>query len=201
MQSVQVTGPGASAARSGWEVSDRQVGECEAVAVADTPDGDSRRSRLSRTKIWESMRSRGSLVWQRKQFAASTARTVSTSCSALHAQVWPTRLDDFAEHLRERFNDGHTFALRRTSNTGISRQLRNGPRLSEASAHTGAAPDRRQIPKVRRITSWILRHRRQPHRRRAGRTGRSSSATGTSKQPQGMSLRSRRCSPNALVHN
>ena len=33
------------------------------------------------------------------------------------------------------------------------------------------APARKHTPKVRRITSWMLRHRRQPHRRLTDRTG------------------------------
>ncbi len=52
----------------------------------------------------------------------------------------------------------HCGALQGTSNTWISRQSQNGPRLLETSARLDAAPARRQIPKVRRITSWMLRH-------------------------------------------
>ena len=75
----------------------------------------------------------------------------------------PTLLDKFAEYLHERFNDGHTSAA------ALYEELRTlGYRGSYSSVRDylrplrtiGAAPARKQIPKVRRTTSWMLRHRR-----------------------------------------
>ena len=85
----------------------------------------------------------------------------------------PTMLDKFAVHLHERFNDGCTSAaalyeeLRTRGYRGSHRTVRDYLRPLRT---IGAAPARRHIPKVRRITSWMLRNRRQPHRRRADRT-------------------------------
>ncbi|MDI9915420.1 hypothetical protein [Rhodococcus sp. IEGM 1379] len=75
----------------------------------------------------------------------------------------PTLLDEFAEYLQERFNNGHT------STAALYEELRTrGYRGSYGTVREylrplctiGAAPARRQFPKVRRITSWMLRHRR-----------------------------------------
>ncbi|MDV6278327.1 ISL3 family transposase [Rhodococcus erythropolis] len=75
---------------------------------------------------------------------------------------WPTMLDEFAEYLHERFNDGHASAaalyeeLRalgyRGSYSSVRDYLRPFHRIG------AAAPSRPKVPKVRRITSWILRH-------------------------------------------
>ncbi len=73
----------------------------------------------------------------------------------------PTMLDEFAVHLHERFNDGHTSAA------ALYEELRTlGYRGSYSSVRDylrplrtiGAAPARKQVPKVRQITSWMLRH-------------------------------------------
>ncbi len=73
----------------------------------------------------------------------------------------PTMLDRFSVHLHERFNDGCTSAA------ALYEELRAlGYRGSYSSVRDylkplrtiGAAPARKQIPKVRRITSWMLRH-------------------------------------------
>lgn len=73
----------------------------------------------------------------------------------------PTMLDKFAVHLHERFNDGCTSAaalyeeLQALGYRGSYSSVRDYLR----PLHTiGAAPARRQVPKVRRITSWMLRH-------------------------------------------
>ncbi|KJF19109.1 Transposase (plasmid) [Rhodococcus sp. AD45] len=84
----------------------------------------------------------------------------------------PTMLDKFAVHLYERFNDGFTSAaalyeeLRTLGYRGSYSSVRDYLRPLRA---IGAAPARRQIPKVRRITSWMLRHPANL-RRRADRT-------------------------------
>lgn len=73
----------------------------------------------------------------------------------------PTLLDEFAAYLHERFNDGHTSTaalyeeLRTRGYRGSHRTVRDCLRPLRT---LGAAPARRQIPKVRRITSWMLRH-------------------------------------------
>ena len=78
----------------------------------------------------------------------------------------PTMLDEFAEYLHERFNDGCTSAA------ALYEELRALEyRGSYSSVHdylrplrtVGVAPASKQVPKVRRITSWMLRHRSQPH--------------------------------------
>ncbi|MDV6278675.1 transposase [Rhodococcus erythropolis] len=70
-------------------------------------------------------------------------------------------LDEFAEYLHERFNYGHTSAA------ALYEELRvPGYRGSYSSVREylrplrtiGAAPAGKQIPKVRRITSSMLRH-------------------------------------------
>ncbi|WP_233365478.1 transposase [Rhodococcus globerulus] len=73
----------------------------------------------------------------------------------------PTMPGEFATHLHSRFNDGCTSAaalyeeLRTLGYRGSYSSVRDYSRPLRA---IGAAPARRQIPKVRRITSWMLRH-------------------------------------------
>jgi len=73
----------------------------------------------------------------------------------------PTLLDDFTAHLHERFNDGCTSAvvlyeeLRVLGYHGSYGTVRDYLRPLRAF---GAAPAKKRVPKVRRITSWILRH-------------------------------------------
>ena len=73
----------------------------------------------------------------------------------------PAMVDRFAVHLHERFNNGHTNAvalyeeLRALGYRGSHRTVRDYLRPLRI---IGAAPARRQIPKVWRITSWMLRH-------------------------------------------
>ena len=77
----------------------------------------------------------------------------------------------FAEYLHERFNDGCTSAA------ALYEELRAlGYRGSYSSVRDYLRPFRRigtappstpKVPKVRRITSWMLRASRQPYRRRA----------------------------------
>ena len=74
----------------------------------------------------------------------------------------PTILDEFAEYLHERFNDGHASAavlyeeLRalgyRGSYSSVRDYLRPFRRIG------AAPPSTPKVPKVRRITSWMLRH-------------------------------------------
>lgn len=74
----------------------------------------------------------------------------------------PTLLDEFAEYLHERFNDGHDSAA------ALYEELRAlGYRGSYSSVRDYLRPFRRigsappstpKVPKVRRITSWMLRH-------------------------------------------
>ena len=83
----------------------------------------------------------------------------------------PTLLDEFAVHLHERFNDGCIAAA------ALYEELQaSGYRGSYSSDRDYLRPFRRigpappsapKVPKVRRITSWMLRASRQPYRRRA----------------------------------
>lgn len=73
----------------------------------------------------------------------------------------PTMLDEFATHLHSRFNDGYTSAaalyeeLQALGYRGSYSSVRDYLRPLRS---IGAAPARKQIPKIRRITSWMLRH-------------------------------------------
>ena len=73
----------------------------------------------------------------------------------------PTILDKFAVQLHSRFNDGCTSAaalyeeLQALGYRGSYSSVRDYLRPLRS---IGAAPARRQIPKVRRITCWMLRH-------------------------------------------
>ncbi|OYD60794.1 ISL3 family transposase [Rhodococcus sp. OK302] len=73
----------------------------------------------------------------------------------------PTMLDEFAVHLHDRFNDGYTSAaalyeeLQALGYRGSYSSVRDYLRPLRS---IGAAPAREQVPKVRRITSWMLRH-------------------------------------------
>jgi hypothetical protein len=93
----------------------------------------------------------------------------ASSADELLGAPWagrPTLLDEFAVHLHERFNDGCASAAAlyeklcilgyRGSYSSVREYLRPLRTI-------GAAPARKQVPKVCRITSWMLRHRRQPH--------------------------------------
>lgn len=70
-------------------------------------------------------------------------------------------LDEFAEYLHERFNDGHASAtalfeeIQALGYRGSYRSVRDYLRPLRT---IGAAPARKQVPKVRRTTSWMLRH-------------------------------------------
>ncbi len=74
----------------------------------------------------------------------------------------PTLLDEFAEYLHERFNDGHVFVaalyeeLRASGYRGSYSAVRDCLRPFRRIA--AASPSTSKVPKVRRITSWLLRH-------------------------------------------
>lgn len=122
----------------------------------------SRRSRLSRTKAWESELSQGNSDWQGRPFVVSTTRTVSRSCwehrEPAGQRCWTSSPNIFTSVL----GDGHA------SVTGLYEELKAlGYRGSYSSVRDYLRPLRRigaappstpQVPKVRRITSWMLRH-------------------------------------------
>ncbi|MDI9918622.1 ISL3 family transposase [Rhodococcus sp. IEGM 1379] len=74
----------------------------------------------------------------------------------------PTMLDEFAEYLHERFNDGHASAavlyeeLRALGYRGSYSSVRDYLRPFRGIG--AAPPSTPKVPKVRRITSWMLRH-------------------------------------------
>jgi hypothetical protein len=109
-------------------------------------------------------------------------------------------LDEFAVHLHDRFNEGCTTAaalyeeLQALGYSGSDSSIRDYLRPLRT---IGVAPARRQIPKVRRITSWMLRH---PNDEQI-RLKQVLASCPHSKQPQDMSHRLRRCSPNAVGNN
>ena len=71
-------------------------------------------------------------------------------------------LDNFKPYLHERFTAGHTNvygAAPRDHRPGLPRQLQRPPRLPRATArHRPGTDPGPVVPKVRQITSWLLRH-------------------------------------------